>query len=244
MSKNPTTEPCTLQAVPQPQPLTGLTGAPAAVYTELAALTAPATTAELALATGLGRSTVGNAVALLEKHGLAQRTPGGHEGARRVPDRWQIAPADGHRVSPEPHQAAEEPSATGDDPSEPTTMQATSTTDTEPEAAAQPAAAPEDAPDAEVTESEACSLDTNEPPVPHISLEAKQRLAPGALRQMVIDYLEANPEEAFTATRIGRVLGKSSGAVANALTKIASEGGAEQVTECPRTYRWVKSQTI
>ncbi|KAK1177968.1 hypothetical protein B7755_007280 [Streptomyces sp. NBS 14/10] len=65
----------------------------------------------------------------------------------------------------------------------------------------------------------------------------KVRLAPGALRQMVIDHLTAHPNEAFTATRISRVIAKSSGAIANALATLARQGIAEQVTERPRTYR-------
>ncbi|MDT0547724.1 hypothetical protein [Streptomyces lonegramiae] len=63
------------------------------------------------------------------------------------------------------------------------------------------------------------------------------RLAPGALRQMVIDHLTAHPSEAFTATRISRVIAKSSGAIANALATLVRQGIAEQVTERPRTYR-------
>ncbi|MFZ3560825.1 helix-turn-helix domain-containing protein [Streptomyces sp. BH055] len=66
---------------------------------------------------------------------------------------------------------------------------------------------------------------------------AKTRLAPGALRHMVIGYLTAHPEEAFTATRIGRTLERSSGAVANCLATLAKQGGAEVVTDRPRTYR-------
>ncbi|MER6145407.1 hypothetical protein ABT174_36190 [Streptomyces sparsogenes] len=54
---------------------------------------------------------------------------------------------------------------------------------------------------------------------------------------MVIDHLTAHPDEAFTATRISRVIAKSSGAIANALATLARQGIAEQVTERPRTYR-------
>ncbi|WP_151898127.1 helix-turn-helix domain-containing protein [Streptomyces sp. C8S0] len=59
----------------RPQPLTGLTGAPATVYTELTGRTEPTTAAELALASGLGRSTTSKALVTLEEHGLALRTP-------------------------------------------------------------------------------------------------------------------------------------------------------------------------
>ncbi|MFB7630598.1 hypothetical protein ACFC0M_06575 [Streptomyces sp. NPDC056149] len=63
------------------------------------------------------------------------------------------------------------------------------------------------------------------------------RLAPGALRQMVIDHLQARPDEAFTATRISRAIERSSGAIANALVKLVATGVAKQVTDQPRTYQ-------
>ncbi|MFE4832709.1 helix-turn-helix domain-containing protein [Streptomyces sp. NPDC056672] len=65
----------------------------------------------------------------------------------------------------------------------------------------------------------------------------KKRLAPGALRQMVTDYLKAHPGEAFTATKISRVIEKSSGAIANALVTLVEQGIAEQAGVRPRTYR-------
>jgi len=49
------------------------------------------TAAELAAATGLGRSTVSKALAALEAAGAARRQPGGRDGARRLPDRWTPA---------------------------------------------------------------------------------------------------------------------------------------------------------
>jgi DNA-binding transcriptional ArsR family regulator len=48
------------------------------------------TGAEIAAATGLGRSTVGNALAALERTGVARRHPGRRDGRRRVPDRWSV----------------------------------------------------------------------------------------------------------------------------------------------------------
>jgi len=50
------------------------------------------TAAELAAVTGLGRSTVSKSLAALEVSGVARRQPGGHDGARRLPDRWMPAP--------------------------------------------------------------------------------------------------------------------------------------------------------
>jgi hypothetical protein len=67
------------------------------------------------------------------------------------------------------------------------------------------------------------------------------RLAPGGLRQLVIDHLTAHPAEAFTATGISRVIDRSSGAIANALVTLVKQGQAEQVTDRPRTYCLAKS---
>jgi len=48
------------------------------------------TGAEIAAATGLGRSTVGKTLAALERAGMACRHKGGREGRRRLPDRWSL----------------------------------------------------------------------------------------------------------------------------------------------------------
>ena len=56
------------------------------------------TGAEISTATGLGRSTVGKALAALEHAGMVRRHPGGRDGRRRLPDRWSI----GHSEEPSP----------------------------------------------------------------------------------------------------------------------------------------------
>jgi Sugar-specific transcriptional regulator TrmB len=52
------------------------------------------TNAEIATATGLGRSTVGKTLAALERAGMARRSPSGREGGRRLPDRWSVGSSD------------------------------------------------------------------------------------------------------------------------------------------------------
>lgn len=52
------------------------------------------TGAEIAAATGLGRSTVAKTLAALERAGMARRAPGGREAGRRLPDRWSIGSSD------------------------------------------------------------------------------------------------------------------------------------------------------
>ncbi|MGW3626194.1 hypothetical protein [Streptomyces sp. NPDC000880] len=269
--------------VPAPEPLTQLTGAPAAIYTELLGLTEGATVAELALAAGVGRSTAGKAVTTLEQHGLAVRTPGGHDGPRRTPDRWH--PALTRATSSGDGSSDQEPVSTQPEPSftdnpepvgnsadhegaptaEPTPEAPDAPEDGSTDAATVPTAEePQDTPPQDIEHSEGDDGGENGPhdendsdgpgnedvPAPQAGAgrptrqaEAiilpgeKKRLAPGALRQMVIDHLEAHPGEAFTATKISRVIEKSSGAIANALVTLAQQGIAEQVDDRPRTYR-------
>ncbi|MFF5010579.1 MarR family transcriptional regulator [Streptomyces phaeochromogenes] len=278
MSDTTTDATRTLHAVPTPEPVTGLTGAAAAIHAELTARTEPVTAAELALAAGVGRSTAGKALITLEELGLAVRIPGGHDGPRRTPDHWR-APAtqatsngdgDGPRGQ-EPISAQPQPPIA--DSLEPVGNSidregapATETTPDSPAAwdggSAKAVTAPvteapqdtehdegddEDGSRAESGSDDSQDEDTTAPqtntvrperPAEAISLAGeRKRLAPGALRQMIIDHLEAHPGEAFTATKISRVIEKSSGAIANALVTLARQGIAEQVSNKPLTYR-------
>jgi hypothetical protein len=63
------------------------------------------------------------------------------------------------------------------------------------------------------------------------------RLGQGQLHQMALDHLRAHPTEEWTATGVARVIGRSSGAIANALATMASRGEAEMTCAAPRRYR-------
>jgi hypothetical protein len=76
------------------------------------------------------------------------------------------------------------------------------------------------------------------PPATGTPRTAGERLAPGRLRQMVLDHLAAHPDATFTATALGRALARSSGAIGNALVTLIKFGHAEQVSVAPRTYRY------
>jgi hypothetical protein len=68
----------------------GLTVSAAALYR--AVLAAPGQSgAALALAAGIGRSTAGKLLTSLEAEHLVRREAGGHDGTRRLPDRWHPA---------------------------------------------------------------------------------------------------------------------------------------------------------
>ena len=60
---------------------------------------------------------------------------------------------------------------------------------------------------------------------------------PGQLRDLVAAHLAAHPDADFSPHTFGRVLGRSSGAVANALDRLTALGQAELASERPRRYR-------
>lgn len=67
------------------------------------------------------------------------------------------------------------------------------------------------------------------------------RLGKGELGAMVLEYLSTHPDDEVGPTVVARVLGRSQGAVANALTKLATSGHAELTSEAPRRYRRVEA---
>ena len=64
-----------------------------------------------------------------------------------------------------------------------------------------------------------------------------ERLGKGALRALVEDYLRAHPDDDFTPTKIGKDLGRSAGAVSNALDKLVGANIAKQTSVTPRKFR-------
>ena len=60
---------------------------------------------------------------------------------------------------------------------------------------------------------------------------------PGGLRDKVLAHLDAHPDGEFTPHEIHKVLGNSSGAIANALDTLVKLGEAELATDKPRRFR-------
>lgn len=60
---------------------------------------------------------------------------------------------------------------------------------------------------------------------------------PGALRDLVQAHLYDNPGEEYTPHQISKTLGRSSGAVANALDRLVQLGVAAQTSEKPRRFQ-------
>jgi DNA-binding MarR family transcriptional regulator len=66
-----------------------------------------------------------------------------------------------------------------------------------------------------------------------------ERLGRGALGGLVRDYLAAHPGEDLGPTQVGKALGRSQGAVSNALARLEAAGEARLVSVTPRRYRIV-----
>ncbi|EXU61732.1 hypothetical protein Z951_45595 [Streptomyces sp. PRh5] len=252
----------------QPHPAQ-LSGATAAVWAALN--NQPGTTSTtLAQAAGTGQSTTTKALRHFEQTGLAHRESAVPDGSGRPVNYWYPTPTPTPDTSTSPDTTDEPPTADNDSHEQPTnhhdhpaptaespapednaSEHGDADDDGEQDSASEPSQevenddAPTPTPASEPSRGEAVSEDAKtEETQPAVSQSGyRTRLAPGALRQMVIGHLTAHPDEAFTATRISRIIEKSSGAIANALVTLTKQGITEQVTERPRTYRITTAAT-
>ncbi|WP_158897289.1 MarR family transcriptional regulator [Streptomyces hygroscopicus] len=252
----------------QPDPAQ-LSGATAAVWAALNNQPGTTSTA-LAQVAGVGRSTTTKALRHFERTGLARRESAAPDGSGRPVNYWYPTPTPDPDTSTSPDTTDESPTADNDSHESPTehhdrpapTAESPASEDdasehgdadedgerctaSEPSEGVENDDAPAPTPASEPPTSEAASEDTKtEETQPTVNqTDYRTRLAPGALRQMVVGHLTAHPDEAFTATRISRIIEKSSGAIANALVTLTKQGIAEQVTERPRTYRITTAAT-
>lgn len=63
----------------------------------------------------------------------------------------------------------------------------------------------------------------------------KERLRPGQLHDLVLDYLTYNPG-AHSPASIAKALQRSNGAIANSLVRLTNQKKAKQVSQTPRRY--------
>ncbi len=185
-----------------------------------------ATAAELAECASIGRSTATRTLANLETQGQVTRQRGKAEaGGRTAPDRWALVPDAPDPAATEQQPVTEEPAA------EPTDTSATAGQDENHAGQdAPPGSAATDTANAEV---EATTTEAAEP----ASKEGSSpRLQPGALRALVHAWLAERPGQEFTPTRIGKELGRSAGAVGNALATMTDAGEVTQTSAKPRKY--------
>ncbi|WP_433524064.1 hypothetical protein ACQPZ2_02155 [Nocardia pseudovaccinii] len=68
--------------------------------------------------------------------------------------------------------------------------------------------------------------------------ESPERLAPGALRGQVEDFLRDHPDTEFSPHQIGKAITRSSGAVHNALVKLTETDVATQTSAAPKKFRF------
>ena len=71
----------------------------------------------------------------------------------------------------------------------------------------------------------------------------REHMGRGVLRETVLQHLLANPGSAFTPTALSRALGKSAGAISNALDVLVAHGDAVMVLEKPRTFQAPESSS-
>jgi hypothetical protein len=70
-----------------------------------------------------------------------------------------------------------------------------------------------------------------------VSAAKAKRLRPGELDGLVLAYMAKHKDDApLTATAIGKGLGRSAGAVANCLARLAKEQKVQQAKKRPRAY--------
>ncbi|MFC3450796.1 hypothetical protein [Amycolatopsis speibonae] len=221
-----------------------------------------ATTAALATAAGVGRSTAAKILARWGLDGSAIRTAG--DGPRH-PDTWTSSPS-GHDTDT-PGTVDTRPDTTASDTTDHTATanepgpDGAITTAVQ-EAATGPAA--DDAPEATATDTNdetgsatASAVETS--PLPDTTLGApgdnatgtgpsaaespadtdtvaKNRLPKGGLRALVEEYLTEHPGENFGPAKIGKDLGRSGGAVNNALEKLVGDRYVIKTCEAPKRF--------
>lgn len=220
------------------------------------------TTAALVIAAGVGRSTAAKILARWGRDGTAIRITGD---SPRNPDTWTMAPSDNTGTAPEAADTPTDTTATSNATdtedtapvAEPATTSGTEgkhstdeeTTDNgaaasdEIGAGADATSAP---PESEPFAPAPCDTDDEADPrgdVPPADAEFtdaapgdKNRLPKGGLRALVEEYLAEHPNESFGPAKIGTDLGRSGGAVNNALEKLVADGYALKTCEAPKRF--------
>lgn len=223
------------------------------------------TATDLSLSAKIGKSTAQKFLAKWASDGSVTRTAGIAEGGRRAADLWAITDVDTAQaaapapVDTSPGQDTDSARAVLGAPDARDTTDATGAvsgpaepTDTEPtDTMAEAAQDPVDADATTVVQTEPDSVADSEPDADSVEADGDQpteggadatsakaaRLVPGALRGMVEDFLRDHPGEEFGPVSIAKALGgKSSGAVSNALDKLAADGTAVKTSDKPRRF--------
>jgi hypothetical protein len=197
----------------------------------------------------IGKSTAQKILVKWAADGSVTRTAGIAEGGRRADDLWAITENDAasvDQVDAAPAEDVDSAATTQADPrgpedtdATPAESDATPPVNTEPTVTADNETDPAEAEPVVAKEAEAA--DGGAETATDIATGGKgtdkARLAPGALRGMVEDFLRDHPSEEFGPTAIAKELdGKSSGAVSNALDKLVEDGVAVKTQDKPRRF--------
>lgn len=163
---------------------------------------------DLAGVAGIGRSTAAKILAKWAAEGAVTRTPGIAQGGRRAADLWAL-----NNVAP----------AIDNAPGSEAMVSSAALDDTDDGAATAR------------SESDKETGGDSQPANDH--KQQPSRLAKGALRGLVEDFLRDHPGQDFSPSRIGKELNRSSGAVHNALEKLAAAGYALRTSDKPKRFR-------
>lgn len=179
------------------------------------------TTAQLASHAGIGASTAGKVLARWLSDGHVSRAPGPADndgGRRRLAGTWTSAASATDTAPPDaiPVAPAVGPSAAPG-------------TETD-------AAVSANAPAAETARHSKKQQTDGAGNLAH-NTNGAPKLRSGELRGQVEDHLQEHPGTEFSPVEIGNKLGRSSGAVSNALEKLTDEGIAVRTSDKPKRYR-------
>ncbi len=187
-----------------------------------------ATTEGLAQSAGVARSTAGKVLARLADAGEVVRHAGGHEGRKRLPDRWtpkdvELPAAYARHVEAEtsgaatemPKRSARGSRSAGGKPSK---------------ALSKDAASARRAPSTPAGDEPASDSPADPAGTP-------DRLKAFGLDPLVIDYLERNSDSGpHGPSAVAKALSRSSGAVANCLKRLADSKKIRRVGDKPLRY--------
>ncbi|WP_194890914.1 MarR family transcriptional regulator [Catenulispora pinisilvae] len=76
-----------------------------------------------------------------------------------------------------------------------------------------------------------------------VTAPPKEHMGRGVLRETVLQHMLANSGTTFTPTALSKALGKSAGAISNALDVLVAHGAAVMVLEKPRTFQAPESSS-
>lgn len=201
--------------------------------------------AELAIAGGIGKSTAPKLLNQWLAEGRVTKTPGIARGGTRVADRWAIgapvteATTDSTADSASAAAAPEPPNDSPVDADTPDTLGIPDTDDAAdgPETSVLPPTdtVRADVPTASTTDDTVAETGPGDTS-PASPGDKKSRLSKGALHGLVEDHFQEHPGETFGPSAISTKLQRSSGAVANACTRLVEKGVLVLAQDHPKRY--------